>query len=291
MQKSARLPRLGKRIQRRKTSWYRAGKDTDKFRQESKLWFWGMEVVGAAVFGVVGSIVGSVLVPDRATQFQQNAYSPIGGGAGVVIGFAIAFAGIFIWNLFRAPYRQRDEARQQYRECRQAALANKERSKSDNILLIYDDVFYPVCRERLKGKDEVHRIGVSNSSNKTVYSVEVRLLGHSTFQPVPSELPLRPAHTGADSPCTFDVNPSSDWHLDRCVDFLIWRQKEKTIEFCFASEQGAVNAYKLVRGRKYSVTLGVSAKDVSIDKEWSAILSSGKHGLDIDLSEIEVLAL
>lgn len=70
-----------------------------------------MEIVGAALFGAVGSLVGGYGTPSDATVFWQNAYPIIGGAIGVIAGFVIVFILIFLCNLFRAPYRQRNEAR------------------------------------------------------------------------------------------------------------------------------------------------------------------------------------
>jgi hypothetical protein len=95
------------------STWSRAWKDTEHFR-ESVIFFWTLEVVGAAMFGVVGGIVGYWLTPQSASAFRQNVYSGIGAGMGIIIGFVIVFVSIFAWNLFRAPYRQRDEVSRLY---------------------------------------------------------------------------------------------------------------------------------------------------------------------------------
>ena len=96
--------------QRWETCWQRACKDTEHFRKSG--WsFWALEVVGAAVFGVVGAFVGYWLTPSTSNALWQFAYRTIGGGIGVVVGFIGVFILIFGWNLYRASYRQRDEAR------------------------------------------------------------------------------------------------------------------------------------------------------------------------------------
>jgi hypothetical protein len=94
----------------------RAWKDTESFRKDSKLWFWGVEVVGSALFGVVGGLLGGYYIPPNANVFWQNAYPTIGSAIGLIIGFIIVFIGILLWNLFRTPYRQRNEAIQLYNE-------------------------------------------------------------------------------------------------------------------------------------------------------------------------------
>lgn len=94
------------------SAWHRANKDTEKFRRNSKWYFWLVEIVGGgAVFGIIGGLIGWNLMPPNASTYQQNAYPLIGAGIGVVIGFALAFVLIFTFNLVRAPYLQRNEAR------------------------------------------------------------------------------------------------------------------------------------------------------------------------------------
>jgi len=92
------------------STWQRACKDTENFRQTTKS-FWLVEVMGGAVFGALGGIVGGWLTPTNATVFWQNLYPTVAAAIGLVLGFVLVFVGIFVRNLFRAPYRQRNEAR------------------------------------------------------------------------------------------------------------------------------------------------------------------------------------
>ncbi len=92
------------------TAHQRAWQDTELFRK-SGLSFWAFGVVGVAVFGVAGALVGFWLTPPNSSAFWRNAWTTIGGGLGVVTGFVTVFLAIYLWNLFRAPYRQRNEAR------------------------------------------------------------------------------------------------------------------------------------------------------------------------------------
>ncbi len=89
----------------------RAWQDTEYFRQSAKS-FWGVEVVGATVFGVVGAFGGFLLTTKDTPSFWQFAYPTIGGAIGIISGFVITFFLIYAWYLFRAPYKQRNEARE-----------------------------------------------------------------------------------------------------------------------------------------------------------------------------------
>jgi len=93
----------------RASVWERAWKDTEHFRESAKS-YWLVEVVGAAIFGVGGGFVGYWRTPVGTTSLQEFAYPTIGAAIGIILGFVIVFALIFAWYLFRAPYRQRDEA-------------------------------------------------------------------------------------------------------------------------------------------------------------------------------------
>ena len=68
-------------------------------------------MVGASVLGLGGGYVGFLLTPTNVTDTQRFLYPAMGGVGGVIIGLGIGFLGIYMWHLFRAPYRQRNEAR------------------------------------------------------------------------------------------------------------------------------------------------------------------------------------
>jgi hypothetical protein len=89
--------------------WQRAWKDTKGFRNSDRF-FWGWEVIGAAVAGVIGGMIGAWITPENSDKFWQYLYPAIGGVIGIVSGLGIVFAFIFIWYLLRAPYKQRDDA-------------------------------------------------------------------------------------------------------------------------------------------------------------------------------------
>ena len=106
--------------------WRRAWRDTDTFRNSARF-FWIWEVMGAAVAGVIGGMMGAWLTPENPTKFQQYLYPTIGGAVGVIAGFVIVFALIFIWHLFRVPHKQRDDA---------IELARQVQQKYDSILSV-----------------------------------------------------------------------------------------------------------------------------------------------------------
>jgi hypothetical protein len=102
--------------------WQRAWKDTEGFRQTTKS-FLLVAVVGGAAFGVLGAMAGVWLTPTHATTFQQNLYAAVGAAAGVVLGWVLVFGLIYVWNLFRAPYRQSKDALRLARDIQQQYAA------------------------------------------------------------------------------------------------------------------------------------------------------------------------
>ncbi len=63
------------------------------------------------MFGVGGALGGFCLTPNNPTSLLLGAFPTVGGAMGVILGFVIVFAFIFAYHLFRAPYRQRNDAR------------------------------------------------------------------------------------------------------------------------------------------------------------------------------------
>jgi hypothetical protein len=95
--------------QKRETAPRRAFNDTEKLRDSSWWWYWGIEVVGGAMFGMVGGFGGYFLTPSGASSVWQFAYPAIGGAIGIIFGLVTMFGAIYLWNLCWAPYRQRDK--------------------------------------------------------------------------------------------------------------------------------------------------------------------------------------
>ena len=86
----------------RESAWTRAVRDTEAFRRSGGF-FWSICVLWSAFF----AILGFIFIPDNTDVLESAAY-PI---VGAVLGIATVHAGIYIGNLVKAPYHQRNEAR------------------------------------------------------------------------------------------------------------------------------------------------------------------------------------
>lgn len=84
------------------SSWNRAAFDAERFRHSGR-WFWGPEVLGT----ILGGVLGTVVTPDNASRLLTIGLPALGALLGVIVPFIL----VFCWHLFRAPYRQRDEER------------------------------------------------------------------------------------------------------------------------------------------------------------------------------------
>jgi hypothetical protein len=99
----------------------RAKEDTALFRHSTKS-FWLFEIIGVAMFGLGGGYLGYDIMPLMATSFDQFIYPSIGAVVGIILGATIVFGFAYLWNLFRAPYKQRNEARVELIELKTAHL-------------------------------------------------------------------------------------------------------------------------------------------------------------------------
>jgi len=86
------------------SNWQRASKDTERFRSR-RLWFCGVEVIGA---GAIAGLTAWILWDRTILRGSEAGLITFGF---FVVGFFIIYGIIFLWNLFRAPYRQLKEAR------------------------------------------------------------------------------------------------------------------------------------------------------------------------------------
>ena len=143
----------------RESTWARAWADTDSFRTHT-IWFWGVEVFGAGAFAVLGGMIGLWLTPARASNFQQGLYPTLGSFIGVITGLPCTFICIYLWNLFRAPYRQRDELR----------------LYSDEVIDIRYGRGIMLCRET-QNNQELHRVMIGIRGHKAVDNLEVYPFG------------------------------------------------------------------------------------------------------------------
>jgi len=143
------------------TTRQRASKDTESFRKSTKS-FWLLEIGGTAVLTFVGGYVGSLLMPQNPTPSQQYIYPGAGAAIGMIIGLVVVFALIYLWNLFRAPYRQRDEARRMVLELQ------KEKEVRQYKKQIVLDVNLLV----IEGMDVLNAFKSGDSSQRTAWPAE-----------------------------------------------------------------------------------------------------------------------
>jgi hypothetical protein len=144
----------------RESSWSRAWTDAEHFRG-SPIWFWIVEVIGGAMFGVVGWQVANWLTPQSASPSTHNLYSNGGGAVGIIAGFIIVFSLIFLWNLFRAPYRQRNEAWKQLQDIYK------------EVIQITYGRGIQLCRQ-LQDGEELYRVAIGIKGKRAVDNLEVR---------------------------------------------------------------------------------------------------------------------
>ena len=85
------------------SSWTRAGKDTENFRSK-RTWFFGVETLGS---GAIAGLTALMLWDRSASPGWLVGLITFGVFTG---GLFLIYGLIYIWNLFRAPYRQRNEA-------------------------------------------------------------------------------------------------------------------------------------------------------------------------------------
>lgn len=89
--------------QERETAIRRASKDTENFRNSSKWWFWGVDVLGSAALAAITTALIINTLPNWVVGVLTFVV--------FVFGMAVIYGLIYLWNLFRAPYQQRNEAR------------------------------------------------------------------------------------------------------------------------------------------------------------------------------------
>lgn len=110
------------------TTWRRALRDSESFRRSGRF-FWGCEVLGAAIFAALATYF---FLPRDPSRFES--FYPLWG---VVAGFASVYMLIYLWNLFRAPYRQRNEAltRAEEQQSEEHRIAGELSAEARTVLL------------------------------------------------------------------------------------------------------------------------------------------------------------
>ncbi len=151
---------------KRQSAWGRALADTERARGHF-LFFWGWEVIGATTSAILFPLR---FLPDEPNRIQSLAYP----GAGVVLGAAIAYALIVLWNLAWAPIRQRNEA--------WVALDGLTEIGADQALLrIHDPSAYLVTRS------PTHVLKIYNDGPQQARSVKVRMVDFAPRRPGESD--------------------------------------------------------------------------------------------------------
>jgi hypothetical protein len=132
-------------LQKWETTPQRARKDTNQFRKNSRIWFWGVEVVGS---GAVAGLTANLIWDRNTLHGWQVGLITFGV---FVLGFFLMYGLIFLWNFLRSPYRQRNEARTKIDQYEQAqnkhvskyydAIAKETTSKHwENLAILCQDI-------------------------------------------------------------------------------------------------------------------------------------------------------
>jgi hypothetical protein len=100
----------------RESTWRRALEDTEQFRT-SRMWFWGVEVLGSA--GLASLTAGLTFNSLHGWQMILLTFFLF------AFGLVIVYGAIYLWNLFRTPYRQRDEVHVEYAKLKQSIEEQK----------------------------------------------------------------------------------------------------------------------------------------------------------------------
>jgi hypothetical protein len=100
------------------SAWRRAWIGLEQFRS-SFIGFWIVEVLAASLGGIIAVWR---LASTRSSLLTQTFYV----GIGAVVGLGVAFVGIYAFNLMLAPYRQRNEAREEVTNLQRYEIKRRE---------------------------------------------------------------------------------------------------------------------------------------------------------------------
>lgn len=129
--------------------------------------------------GTGGGFVGYGFTSSDSSSFAQFAYPTVGAGLGLIVGFVVVFGLIFCWNLFRAPYRQRNELAIQLEEANRR-LTVGEQEKHEEFSFEFDNISFT-------GTDQYNRLilGVMFFSRSAVIVERLYLdVGGNRIQPL-----------------------------------------------------------------------------------------------------------
>lgn len=91
------------------SSWSKAWTDTETCRHTT--FFVLNERIIVLITGFCGTYIGilQTLTFTKPTFSQQYLYAPAGSVLGAIVGLLMLNIGIYLWNVFKAPYRQRNQ--------------------------------------------------------------------------------------------------------------------------------------------------------------------------------------
>jgi len=198
------------------SSWARAGKDTDNFRSK-RLWFLGVEVLGS------GAIAGlaSWMLWDKSTLK--------GWQVGLVtflvftIGLLVIYGLIYLWNLFRAPYHQRNEARELVVGKPEIPLSNR-KSLIRAIATVKDKAIeVKMSRDRCNLKEKQHE----DSRSEWITLTNTHLAYHDATKVLETErLIAGDPYKGIILGLLSFIN----YHVDDCMENILFENKPETVK-------------------------------------------------------------
>jgi len=152
------------------STWRRAWRDLEQFRA-SFIGFWSIEVLAALAGGIVA-------VWWLASTTSSPAAQAFYGAIGVGVGLGVAFVGIYVFNLVLAPYRQRNDVREEVGSL-QAQMDELKAQPKLEIVFESGQTFKQIQRVRDQRRgtytETLYRVGVEHTAIATIDRVEVEL--------------------------------------------------------------------------------------------------------------------
>ena len=230
----------------------RANKDTKRFRKNSQVWFWGVEVVGS---GAIAGLTGGILWNRNALQGWQVGLITFGVFVG---GFFLIYGLVFLWNLFRAPYHQRNEAR--------AKVDQYEREHNKPVSKYYDQI--------AKDKTNTHWENLANLSQEiaiemtTPFSIDQRYLGIELDN---RDDGIRTLIFSLDNNEIFDYRTSPDY-IKNDVDWMLYDYLQIHLKEEYPDWQNQMETLKNTVIYLHNKLHDLSQVATNITNEWQIII-------------------